>query len=224
MTAITETLLSPGVQRASSEPAEPEPPYRNEWKYNDVSCYELVGYLPDNTAAGKKYNYFNHIQSIWTDGMQLKTSAIRNAQVHYKTGLLETSHPSSEDEIRGFYLSVTLPSEREPVSQLYIDTCEREIAKEIHLEFVRRYNMILNASRIMRLGFEVFCNRKKEEAVNETLLWLQGQHSILITRFDNKLRVSPNHGTALASNILSRMARTTWEALPEAYERRSGKI
>ncbi|MDO8548622.1 MAG: hypothetical protein Q7S39_00530 [Ignavibacteria bacterium] len=224
MTAIAETILFPGVQGAPSAESKSDPPLKNEWKYNDVSVRELVGYLPDITAAGDKYNYFNYIESRWTDGMCLKTSVVYKKQEHYKTGLLIISHPSSKDEVKGFYVSVTLPGERDPVSQLYIATTDREIAKEIHLEFIRRYNMILDASRLMRLGFEVLCNRKKEEAVNDTLLWLQGQHSRLIKRFDNKLRVSPNHGTALAGNILSQMARTIWEAMGEAAQRKSGKI
>ncbi|OGI20256.1 MAG: hypothetical protein A3B68_05385 [Candidatus Melainabacteria bacterium RIFCSPHIGHO2_02_FULL_34_12] len=214
------TQLEPPVKLTEQKPL----PYRNEWRDGNVSFWELVGYLPDNTAAGDKYNYFNHIQSRWTDGMWLKTSVLSNAQVHHRTGLLEISYPRDENEVRGFYLSVTLPDERAPVSQFYIDTTDREIAKNIHMEFISRYNMIVvDKSRLMRLGFEVLCNYKKEEAVNEALLWLKGQHSGLV-RCDNKVRVSPNKGVALARNILSQMARTTWEAMGEAAQRRRGKI
>lgn len=180
--------------------------------------------MPDITKAGNTYNYFNYIESRWTDGMCLKTSVLNHAEVHHKTELLTISHPESENKVNGFYLSVTLPNEKEPIAQLYIDTCEKDIAKEIHLGFVRRYNTILDASRLMELGFEPLCKRKKEEAVNETLLYLKGQHSRLIKRFDNKLRVSPNKGVRLARNIISQMARTTWEAASKATEKRKGHL
>ena len=217
-------IISPIKGTELAKPAKPDPPLKNEWEGNGATHKELVGYLPDITKVGNTYNYFNYIESRWTDGMCLKTSVLNHAEVHDKTGLLVINYPGSENQVKGFYLSVTLPDEREPIAQLYIDTCEKEFAKEIHLGFVRKYKMILDASRLMELGFEPLCKRKKEEAVNDTLLWLKGQHSGLIKRLDNKLRVSPNKGVRLARNIISQMARTTWEALGEASERRRGHL
>ena len=226
MLPVRDTISFPGLVETTT-PAQPEsrfPIYKKEWKDDDVTHWETEGYQPDNTAVGDKCNYFNYIESRWADNMWLKTSVLSHARVHYKTGLLEISHPRNEKEVKGFYLSVTLPGEREPIAQLYIDTCDKEIAKNIHLEFVSIYRRYLDASRLMKFGFEPLCHSIKEEAVNNTLIWLKAQHSELITRFDNKQRKSPNRGTALARNILSQMARDIFSAMNEASEKRMGHL